>query len=142
METRDHLVRLSMGAVPDDIDVSDWMLLTGDVLYLLARCSGEVSYLRVPLDLELLNNVRKSTMRKGDGVYRNSRGEPTLLATYLAFVFLQRDVPIQAIRRELGLSEAMMNLLLVVWHFAVGVIDCGSRLQLIPPLPFEGNGDA
>ncbi|SAK74258.1 hypothetical protein AWB82_04638 [Caballeronia glebae] len=139
VEKIDYLVRLNIGAIPEESGISDWMLLTGDMLYLLARRSGEVSYLHVPLDLKLLESVRESAVRDEGGIYRDSRGEPTPLATYLALFFLQRNVPLQAIRRELDMSEATINRLLDVRHLAGG-IDLDSRLPLTRRPTFERKG--
>ncbi|WP_244206912.1 hypothetical protein [Caballeronia pedi] len=112
----------------------------GDLLYLLIRSDGEVRYLHVPLDMEMLRSVRESSAHKEDGVYRDSRGEPTQLATYLALVFLERAVSVPAIQRELGMSDMTINWLLDVWQCATGVIDRDNLLQLIRLLTFEGNG--
>ncbi|WP_321797049.1 hypothetical protein [Caballeronia sp. J97] len=113
------------------------MFLTGDLLYLLVRCNGEVRYIHVQLDLEMLSCVRESIVGDEGGVYRDVQGEPTLLAAYLALIFLQRNVPAQAIRRELGMSDMAMNRLLAVWREAAGVSDRDSRSQRIRMLPFD-----
>ncbi|MCE4541507.1 hypothetical protein [Caballeronia sp. PC1] len=134
VENSDQLVRLNIGAVPDYLDIADWVLQTGDLLYFLIP---ETRYVHVRLDMEMLGHVRESTARKGDGLYRDARGKPTLLATYLALVFLEREVPVSAIARELGLSEMTMNWLRDVWHHADGVIDRGELLRLIRLLTFE-----
>ncbi|SAL02857.1 hypothetical protein AWB77_06648 [Caballeronia fortuita] len=139
METRDQLVRLTIGAIQEEMGIPDSMLLTGDLLYLLWRGSGEVRYLHVPLDLEMIESVRKSTRGNAGGVYRNCRGEPTPLALYLASVFLRQNVPIDAIRQELGLTEATMNRLLDVRHFADDVTDHERSPQLLKLSTFEGN---
>lgn len=140
VETRDQLVRLNLGAIPEELDVPDWAHLEGDMLYLLIRSTGEVQYLYVPLDIEMLRRLRESNARKEDGVYLDSRGEPTQLAMYLALVFLERDVSASAIQRELGMSDITMRWLLDVWQCATGVIDPHDLLQLIRLLTFEGNG--
>lgn len=139
VEKIDHLVRLNIGAIPEELSISDWMLLTGDMLYLLVRRSGEVSYLHVPLAPSLLESVRESAVRDEGGVYRDSKGEPTPLAMYLALFFLQRNVPLQAIRHELDMSEATMNGLLDVRHFTGG-IDRDRRLPLTRRPTFEPKG--
>ncbi|WP_045452069.1 hypothetical protein [Caballeronia cordobensis] len=134
MEISDQLVRLNIGAVPDYVDVVDWVSQTGDLLYFLIP---ETRYVHVRLDMDMLGHVRASTARKGDGLYRDARGKPTLLATYLALIFLEREVPVSAIRRELGLSEMTMNWLRDIRHHADGVIDCRELLRLIRLLTFE-----
>jgi hypothetical protein len=140
VDKNDQLVRLNIGAAPDEINILDWAFMTGDLLYLLVSSSGEVRYLHVPLDMEMLRSVRESMVRKEDSVYRDIKGEPTLLGTYLALFFLDRDVPVPAIRRELGLSEITMNWLLDVRQYAEGVIERGELLKLIRLLTFEGDG--
>ncbi|WP_061150627.1 hypothetical protein [Caballeronia arvi] len=141
MDKNDQLVRLNIGAAPDEINILDWVFMTGDLLYLLVCSSGEVRYLHVPLDMEMLRSVRESTVRKENGgLYRDIRGEPTLLATYLALFFLDRDVSVPAIRRELGLSDMTMNWLLDVRQYADGVIERSELLKLIRLLTFEGDG--
>ncbi|WP_250513327.1 hypothetical protein [Caballeronia sp. INDeC2] len=131
METRDHLVRLNIGAIPEELNISDWVLLTGDLLYMLLRSDGKVSYVYVPLELETVMSISKSSECNKYGVYRDIRGEPTQLAMYLALVFLDRNVPASAIRRELGMAEARMDWLLGVWHCVSGIIDRNNRLEMI-----------
>jgi len=140
METWDQLVRLNIGAIPEELDISDWVLILGDLLYMLMRSDGEVSYVHVPLDMEMIMSIRESSECKGGGLYRDIRGEPTQLATYLALVFLDRNVLASAIRRELGMAEATMNWLLEVWQGVAGIIDRNKRLRLIRLLAADGNG--
>jgi len=105
--------------------------MLGDLLYMLIRSNGEISYVHVPLDMEILRRLRESRRGREQGMYRTNSGEPTRLAMYLALVFLDRNVPASAIRRELGVSEAVMNWLLGVWQCVSGVVDRNNRLELI-----------
>ncbi|SPB17032.1 hypothetical protein NOV72_04233 [Caballeronia novacaledonica] len=138
MEKTDQLVRLNIGAVPDELDITDWVLMVGDLLYMLIRSNGEVSYVYVPLDFHLLRSVQDSGTREEDGLYRDIRGEPTPLATYLVLVFLDRKVPVSAIRRELGIDEVTMKRLLEVWKGVDGGIDRKHMLRLLRLLAFDG----
>ncbi|KAK47435.1 hypothetical protein BG58_04395 [Caballeronia jiangsuensis] len=131
MEKTDRLVRLNIGAAPEDHGISDWVFMLGDLLYMLIRSNGEISYVHVPLDMEILRRLRESRRGREQGMYRTISGEPTRLAMYLALVFLDRDVPASAISRELGVSEAVMNWLLGVWQCVSGVVDRNNRLELI-----------
>jgi len=131
MEKTDRLVRLNIGAAPEDHGISDWVFMLGDLLYMLIRSNGEISYVHVPLDMEILRRLRESRRGREQGMYRTNSGEPTRLAMYLALVFLDRNVPASAIRRELGVSEAVMNWLLGVWQCVSGVVDRNNRLELI-----------
>ncbi|KXU95027.1 hypothetical protein CR51_25920 [Caballeronia megalochromosomata] len=118
VETRDQLVRLNIGATPIESNISDWALVSGDLLYLLFRSDWAMRYVRVPLDFDMLESIRESFADGADGLYRDSRGEPTQLARFLASFFLDRDVPVTAIRRELDMSEMTMRSLLNVWQCA------------------------
>jgi hypothetical protein len=113
--------------------------MLGDLLYMLIRSDGEVSYLHVPVDMEMLSRIRESSEGAAHGIYRNINGEPTQLAIYLALVFLEHDVSASTIRHELGMSEAAMKWLLGVWQCVAGVIDRNDRLELIRLLAFDGH---
>jgi hypothetical protein len=139
METPDHLVRLNIGTAPEEHGVTDWVFMLGDLLYMLIRSDGEVSYLHVPVDMEMLSRIRESSEGAAHGIYRNINGEPTQLAVYLALVFLEHDVSASTIRHELGMSEAAMKWLLGVWQCIAGVIDRNNRLELIRLLAFDGH---
>ena len=140
MEKIDQLVRLNIGETPYEVNFADWVVITGDLLFLLIRSSGGVNYLHIPLDFQMLESIRESAVWSEDGMYRGIFGEPTLLAIYLALVFLDRDVSVAAIRRELGLSESTMNWLLAVWQHMDGVMDPAALVRLIRLLSFEDDG--
>jgi hypothetical protein len=136
----DQLVRLNIGVTPYDVYFSDWVVITGDLLYLWMRADGGVNYLRVPLDFRMLESIRESAVWGESSMYRGVVGEPTLLAIYLGFVFLDRNVSVAAIRRELCLSETTMNWLISVWQCAGGVIDPDRLLRLVRLMRFEDEG--
>ena len=140
VETSDQLVRLNIGAIPDEVDIPDWAILTGDLLYLLVRSGGEVRYVHVPLDAAILGSIRASGVNAEQGIYRAVNGEPTFLAFYLALVFLDRDVCAEAIRRELGMSVKAMSRVLELWQCTAGLLNRSNLLQLIRLLTFERNG--
>jgi hypothetical protein len=140
VEKIDQLVRLNIGAAPYEVNFSDWVVITGDLLYLLIRSSGEVRYVHVPLDFQMLDSIRASAEWSEDGMYRGMFGEPTLLAIYLALVFLDRNVSAAAIARELGFSDSTMNWLLGLWQHVDGVMNPGALLRLMRLLRFEDDG--
>ncbi|WP_235012146.1 hypothetical protein [Caballeronia catudaia] len=137
MEKNDQLVRLNIGVTPYEANFSDWVVITGDLLYLLIRSSGEMNFLRIPLDFQMLDSIRESAEWSEDGMYRGMFGEPTLLAIYLALVFLDHNVPVAAIQHELRMSDTTMKWLLAVRQCTEGVMDPGGILRLIRLLRFD-----
>ena len=105
----DQLVRLNIGVVPIEVSFPDWACVSGDVLYKLLYANGDCRYVRVPLDDALIASIHARGPKGEFSLYRDADGRITPVARFVGLFCLERDVPIGAISRQLGVSEGVIR---------------------------------